>query len=87
LIPFERGQLNKDRHLLYVAMTPVSGALSLFGFLFFAWTAAAIGSVEKLARRDVPRVELIGRSAGGGIGERLERRGNASVEYLRYATQ
>lgn len=64
----------------------MSGALPLFLLLFFGWVGRVIGSGEGMLRRDVPRVELV---AGSGSGElpRLARRGNASVEYLRYATQ
>jgi len=73
-------------------MTPISGALPFLYFLFFAWLECVAsldlqGSVgERMIRRDVPRVELVARGGSMKV-PRLARRGNASVEYLRYATQ
>lgn len=73
-------------------MTPISGALPFLYFLFFAWLECVAsldlqGSVgERMIRRDAPRVELV--AMGVSMEDpRLARRGNASVEYLRYATQ
>lgn len=37
-----------------------------------------------LVRRNVPKIELVGRTRGE---ERLVRRGNATVAYLKYAVQ
>ena len=73
-------------------MTPISGALPLFYFPFFALIGCVVGlswpdlDADGMVRRDAPRIELVARS---GIMEapKLARRGNVSVEYLRYATQ
>ncbi|KAG8738057.1 hypothetical protein FRC12_016927 [Ceratobasidium sp. 428] len=72
-------------------MTPILGAFPFFSVLFFAWatatTVVGLPGSGKLARRDVPRVDIVVGN-GDGLGRaKLERRGNASVEYLRYTTQ
>ncbi|KAF8604261.1 acid protease [Ceratobasidium sp. AG-I] len=73
-------------------MTPISGAPPFFYFLFFALLGCVVGlgspgpNGEGMVRRDVPSIELVARSGSGDV-PKLARRGNASVEYLRYATQ
>ncbi|KAG9093523.1 hypothetical protein FS749_014245 [Ceratobasidium sp. UAMH 11750] len=73
-------------------MTPVPGVFPLFRALFFLWATLTIvvglPDSEGLVRRDVPRVEIVARSGDGELGRaKLGKRGNASVEYLRYTTQ
>lgn len=45
---------------------------------------AALEWKGEMVRRDVPKLELVARGRGE---DRLVRRGNATVEYLRYAAQ
>ncbi|KAG9122947.1 hypothetical protein FRC07_000439 [Ceratobasidium sp. 392] len=66
-------------------MTPTFGTpFALLRFLFFAcWATVVVGVVPE-SKKSVPRVEIV---AGNEKRAGLERRGNASVEYLRYMAQ